>query len=541
MLLALVLTLAFGLSRPAPAAAHPLGNFTTNQYARIDAVAGGLRLVYVLDLAEIPTLQEFARVDADGDGAAGAAERDAYLAAKPAEIASDLHLSLDNRPLTLAPVSESLAFPDGQAGLNLHRLRVVFRAETGGAGGAVAFRNAYASGRIGWRETVVGHAAGFTVDAPDELFVDLSRELRVYPDDLLSSPLDRPAVAFTLTTDPGAPASAGFVADVVADPAAGDDARPGGRDSGARFAALLDGEDLTAAGVVAALVAAAAWGAAHALSPGHGKTVVGAYLIGARGTPRHAAFLGLTVTITHTAGVLALGLVTLFASRSVVPERLFPWMSVVSGLLVVGMGLTVLRHRLTGAANPVARFGHHGHAHGHPHHDHDAHAYAHAHGLPHRHGHEHGHHDGRGNHPHAPDHHRGDAHTHAHSHGGHTHSHLPPGAEGERITWRGLLALGISGGLIPCPSALVVLLGAIALGKVGFGLLLVLAFSLGLAGALTAVGLLFLYAGRFLERRLSPGSRGVALLRYAPVAGAVVLTLAGAAILVRALGETHIL
>ena len=116
------------------------------------------------------------------------------------------------------------------------------------------------------------------------------------------------------------------------------------------------------------------------------------------------------------------------------------------------------------------------------------------------------------------------------------HSHLPPGADGERLTWRGLLALGISGGLLPCPSALLALLGAVAVGRAGFGLLVVVAFSLGLAATLTGVGLLFLYAGRFLERRAIAG-RWSGMLRFAPAIAAVAVTTSGVMIVVRSLME----
>jgi ABC-type nickel/cobalt efflux system permease component RcnA len=260
------------------------------------------------------------------------------------------------------------------------------------------------------------------------------------------------------------------------------------------------------------LLAAMLWGAAHALSPGHGKTVVGAYLVGSRGTPRHAAFLGLTVTITHTAGVIALGMITLFAANYILPERLFPWISVFSGLTVIVLGLWTFRLRLRGE-------GHHHHHHSHDHsHDHaHTHDQDHVHDHEHYHEHEHSHEDG-----------------HVHSHGGHTHSHLPP----QQISWRSLLALGISGGLLPCPSALVVLLGSIALGKVGFGLALVIAFSLGLALTLTSLGLAFLYAGNILNRRIGEGGRIRFVFRYSPALGSVALTFAGAMIILRALEQT---
>jgi ABC-type nickel/cobalt efflux system permease component RcnA len=273
--------------------------------------------------------------------------------------------------------------------------------------------------------------------------------------------------------------------------------RPDGGASGARFASLLDRSESTTIGLVLTLLAAMLWGAAHALSPGHGKTIVGAYLVGSRGTPRHAAFLGLTVTITHTAGVVALGLVTLFASNYILPEQLFPWISVFSGLTIIVLGLWTLQTRLRGDTGP-----------GHHHHDHE-----------HEHDHVHDH-----------------AHNHQHSHEGHTHSHLPP--EGQRVNMRSLLALGISGGLLPCPSALVVLLGSIALGKVVFGLALVVALSLGLATTLTSVGLAFLYAGKLLDSRINGGGRIRLVFRYGPALGPFALVVAGAVIIFRALGQT---
>jgi ABC-type nickel/cobalt efflux system permease component RcnA len=267
---------------------------------------------------------------------------------------------------------------------------------------------------------------------------------------------------------------------------------------GSRFARLVAGGDLTTRGIMEAIGLAMMWGAAHALSPGHGKTLVSAYLVGSRGTPKHAAFLGLTVTITHTTGVLALGLVTLFASRFVVPQDLLPWLGAGSGALVVLIGLSTLWQRLP-------------RRHRHYDHTHDSHDH---------------HHEGS--------HQRGII---THTHGGASHSHLPPGNEGSPLAWRGLLALGVSGGLVPCPSALVVLLGAVALGRAGFGLALVVAFSVGLAATLTLLGIASLYASHFIRRRMPAAGRIGTSFRYAPAAGSVVLTLAGFAIIARALGE----
>jgi ABC-type nickel/cobalt efflux system permease component RcnA len=264
------------------------------------------------------------------------------------------------------------------------------------------------------------------------------------------------------------------------------------------------------------------WGAMHAMTPGHGKTIVGAYLVGARGTAKHAFYLGLATTITHTAGVFALGLVTLFAARFILPEMLFPWLSFFSGLLVVGIGINLFVSRLR-ASDSLSRLSQIGSNYPHHHNTDEAdHTLAHDHSYDHSHPHEHRH---------------GQEHDLDHENGSALHSHLPPGADGAPVTWRSLLALGISGGLLPCPSALVVLLSAIALNRVVFGLVLVFAFSLGLAGVLTAIGILFVYAGRLFKR--SPvQSRFIRLL---PAASALFITLAGLGIAARALIETGLI
>jgi ABC-type nickel/cobalt efflux system permease component RcnA len=231
-------------------------------------------------------------------------------------------------------------------------------------------------------------------------------------------------------------------------------------DSG--FASLIARERLGGWVILASLAAALFWGAAHALSPGHGKTIITAYLVGRRGTPRHAALLGLIVTVTHTIGVFALGLITLLLSRFIVPEQLYPWLNLVSGLLVVGIGASVLRSRLR------RRRRHH-----HQHHQHD---------------HEHD------------------------------------------LSRRALVAVGVSGGLLPCPSALVVLLAAISLHRVGFGLLLIVAFSAGLALTITGIGLVAVLA-RNAFGRLSFEGRALSLL---PTLSALVIVAAGIGMTVRA-------
>jgi ABC-type nickel/cobalt efflux system permease component RcnA len=342
----------------------------------------------------------------------------------------------------------------------------------------------------------------------------LSNRLTNYPEDLLTSPLEQREVEVEIMAM-GSPAQSQAAAPIgQTSSTSRDDA----------FTRLILIEEITLPTFLLALAVSFVWGAMHAMTPGHGKTIVGAYLVGSRGTMRHALYLGLTTTITHTLGVFALGLITLFAAQYIVPETLYPWMSLLSGLFVAGIGVNLFVSRFKSSAiklptvkanlverefSPVLQHSHTGTA-----------THAHKYVLTKSPANAHVH-------PHTSDHH----HDHDHAHG--DHSHLPP----EQITWRSLLALGVSGGLIPCPSALVVMLGAIALNKIGFGLVLVLAFSLGLAAALTAIGMLFIYAGRFFERFPSQGR----LIRMLPVLSALFVSIIGVAIVWRALGEMGII
>jgi ABC-type nickel/cobalt efflux system permease component RcnA len=262
--------------------------------------------------------------------------------------------------------------------------------------------------------------------------------------------------------------------------------------------AMLRAGELSVPLVVGALVAVMVWGAGHALTPGHGKTIVAAYLMGSRSTPWHALYLGLTVTLTHTLGVFALGVISLFASQYVLPEQLYPWLGAVSGVIVVGLGAAMLWKRVRSL--PARR------GHGHRHRSREPRD-----NPPHK-------HDGLNDHAHGSPH--GHAHHHTHDHGP---SHLPPGANGSPVTWRSVLGLGISGGLLPCPSALVLLITAVSINRAALGIVLVVAFSLGLAGVLTAVGLLFVKGSRLAQRQLRLGVWGQLL----PAASALVILAIG--------------
>jgi ABC-type nickel/cobalt efflux system permease component RcnA len=487
--------------------AHPLGNFTINHFTRLEVGRERLRIHFVVDMAEISTFQELQAADRDGDGKPSDAELNAYLEQVSQLYASGLRLNVDGAPLSLRLIKKRIATPAGAGGLPTLRIECDYEGQLPADDARLARRlrleDTNHRDRIGWREIIIVPTDGISVFDSNVFGTAVTDELRAYPQDMLSQPLDERIAELSFTAGQ-APASATLLR--------ARDGRPlvQSRDL---LAELIAVPEITPWVALLGLLIASGLGALHALSPGHGKTVVGAYLVGSRGTARHAAFLGLTVTITHTLGVFALGVVTLFASRYIVPERLFPILSLVSGAIVLTIGLTLFIRRLRGAFGLRAvEHHHHSHQrHEHPHHDDVRTEHQEESVLSHSH----------------------DGHWHSHG-GGHTHTHLPPGADGSRVTWRSLLALGISGGLLPCPSALVVLLSAISLHRVGYGLLLVVAFSLGLACTLTAIGLAFVYAGRLMKRRALPATAG-RITRVLPALSALVIACVGAAICYEAL------
>lgn len=480
------------------AVAHPLGNFTVNRFARIRIETGGVRVRYVIDMAEIPAFQESQVMDANQDGEVSSGESSNYLEKLVPRLTEGVVLTSDGERLPLRLTSKSVSMPQGAGGLKTLRIECDFEGavpESAGAAGRLRFEDTNFGERVGWREMVVEPGAGITVFNSDAYGSAVTNELKAYPQDTLSAPLDERSAEFSWTR--GA-APSGAVALRTRD------GRPATQTRD-RFAELISVKELTPLVALLGLLLAAGLGALHAMSPGHGKTVVGAYLVGSRGTAKHAAFLGLTVTLTHTSSVFALGLLTLFASQYVLPETLFPYISLASGVIVLAIGLTLFVRRLRSAFGWAGANAHHHHEHGHTH---------------------------AADHEHAHD---GDALTH--SHGGREHTHMPPGADGSPLTWRSLLALGVSGGLLPCPSALVVMLSAISLGRVGYGLALIVAFSVGLAATLTAVGLLFVYASRFVAgRRAGEGS----LVKILPVLSSLVIACAGAVICYEALAQAGI-
>jgi nickel/cobalt exporter len=372
----------------APAAsAHPLGNFSVNHIAVVSSSHGEVRVHYVLDQAEIPTFQE--RGTPPGT----------VLARKRAEIVHGLSAFADGRPIALTASGGTIAHRPGQGGLPTTRVELDL-AGRAAPRSTVRVADRTFPGRVGWKAVL---AAGQQ---------DPTRELTVYPKAVLSSPSAVRAATFQVRAD-ALVVPRGAAVRTTAD-----------RSGDGGFTKLFDDAAAGRGVLVLLLLAAFGWGALHALSPGHGKAMVAAYLVGTRGTVSDAVALGATVTVTHTVGVFALGLVTLALSAYVLPEDLYPWLNLVSALLVLGVGAAVLRKRRRAA-------GHHHH--------------------------HHHHHD---------------------------------------ISKKSILAMGASAGVIPCPSALVVLLGAVAQHQVALGLVLITAFSLGLAATLTGLGILVVRAAR---------------------------------------------
>jgi ABC-type nickel/cobalt efflux system permease component RcnA len=475
---------------PAAVVAHPLGNFTINHFAAVRVSPDRISLDVVIDRAEIPAFQEQQRLDVDGDGMLAAAELERERVTACSTLAGDLVLAVDGTALPPGLTAAGLALAPGAGGLPTMRLVCEYEAAlaTPLAGpSTIVFEDRSFAERIGWREIVViGDGvtlAGANADSQSPTGDGISRRLTSYPTDLLAQPLDVRSVRFEATPggpdiaprsapdaqpiDVGLPGAPGGTTDIPGVPGV-----PGG--STEDLAGLIDVSDLNPITILIALAIAFGLGVVHALSPGHGKTIMAAYLVGGRGSTRQAIGLGLAVAVSHTLGVLALAVITIAASSVLPPERLYPILGLASGALVIVIGASLLWSRLRAFQAESGHDHGHGHAHDHGHGDnHDA---------------EHGH-------PHP--------HPHSHAHG---HDHAAPAGDG--ISWRGLIALGLSGGLVPSASALILLLGSIAAGLPAYGLVLVASFGLGMAAVLGGLGLALVHARRLVERRPSAARFG---------------------------------
>jgi nickel/cobalt transporter (NicO) family protein len=500
--------LLLGLS-PAISFAHPMGNFSINHYAKIKIDNKSIEIRYLIDMAEIPTFQEIRQfgITPPADDPAGSR----YLDRQDQLLKEGISLESDGQSVRLDTISRQLAFAGGAGGLPTMKIGFVFRGklDTTASAHKLSYIDDNFPGRAGWKEIVV-LGDGVTILDSSASGTDRSQELNNYSSDVLNSPPQQLSALVgyrTSLSEPASPrqhrSSAAITSSHLShsqfSPATSAVA-PRPRASQAqntprsRFTELISTRSKLSFWVLfSAALIAAGLGALHALEPGHGKTIVAAYLVGSRGTARHAVLLGIVVTAAHTAGVYLLGALTLYASRYIVPEQLYPWLGAISGLSVTVLGILIfLRHR-TGAA------GEHSHA------------------------------------------------------AGEQHSHwflslfkqaapnqaapTEPKTIERALSFRELCMLGITGGIVPCPAALVVLLSAFSLHRIGFGLFLITAFSFGLAAVLVIVGLTMVYAKRAVSSRMRAGNTA---LRYLPALSSAFMVVLGVGITASAVASIHI-
>jgi nickel/cobalt exporter len=525
------------------AVAHPMGNFSVNHYSKITLENDGIRVRYLIDLAEIPTYQELQRASistAAIDPSSNAVIN--YVAMRGAELGHGLALSVDGQLVILRLQSSEVIFPPGAGGLPTMKMGFVYEASYPPSidrqRASLHYADDNYAGHTGWKEIVALASAGSFLRSSVPA-TDRSGELSNYPTDLLTSPpqdleaslvaalptlpeqvvdaqamrLSRPATASAVVAKSveGSPRGGAVrviekapthVVSAPVEPPQSSSAPAASMQLQAnrqltprsKFTELIQEQHLSVWFLFTAALIAIGLGGLHALEPGHGKTIVAAYLVGSKGTARHAFLLGIIVTVAHTAGVFALGAITLYASRYIVPEQLYPWLGALSGITIAGLGCYMLLRRLSGSAT---------------------------------------------DHSHAP---------------GEDHGHWmfwkrPSGDEkiGDRapsgpvatqaVSMAQLFTLGITGGVIPCPAALIVLLSAFALHRIGLGFFLIVAFSVGLAAVLIGFGMLMVYARRFMSHLQIDGPL---TKRWLPVASSAFITVLGLILTVQALSTVHI-
>ncbi len=457
---ALLLALLIGVLVPSVVSAHPLGNVSINHYAAVTVSQTEVRVDVVIDTAEIPTVAAVAALDQNGSGTADPDElADARMGECETRLGA-LSVAVDGRPVRLVVERATLELVPGAQGLPTLRTECLLVGQLEAPierDATLTITDASDPDRLGWREIVVLGDGLTPADA--DAGATVSHRLTIYPDDLLQRPLDERSV--TVELRPGGPA-------------VGIQPMPDAPATDAGAFSL----PATPIAVLIGLALAVLAGAGHAISPGHGKTLMAAYLVGSHGRRRDAVVLGLGVTVSHTVGVVALGGVVLLAGAAIPADRIYPVLSAIAGVAVVGIGATML----IGCVRRLRA--------------HRRHAVAHAHGHAHDHGHDHG----------------------------HDHDLPVPGR-------MGVLAIGLAGGLVPSPAALLLLLGAVAAGEPAYGLGLALAFGLGMAGVLAGLGLVVV-GGRDLASgvaaRLPGAGRLTALVPWAAsvivLAGGVLLT-----------------
>lgn len=519
--------------------AHPMGNFSVNHYSRIELRTGGARLTYILDLAEVPTfelLAQWGRADTPlTPGHDGILTKRAGAQAR--EWLGNVQVTVDGQSVTPQIASTHVDVSEGAGGLPV--LRVTTEATITCAPGSLTLTDRNYPQRTGWKEIVIRSSESVTITRASHMDKDVSHALTEYPaqagivppQDLAASvqwtgaPLAPPVAANSSRLQPSHPVAlaaaqhnhnlelptpAPTVAPQTGGFAAQQKATPGTVVRGDFLSRFLRAGKFGPLAILMGLLAAFGLGAIHALSPGHGKALVAAYLVGSRGTLRHALLLGLTVMLTHTISVFVLGIGVLYFQSYFAPERIVPVLATLSGASLIAIGAWLFSKRLGAFARMRAHQRRH-HQHAELSHSHDDLQLDHAHGTD-----SHTHADGPG---------------HTHSHGGSTHTHALP--EGP-MSLAGLIALGASGGMVPCPSALILLLGAIALRQTAVGLVLLAAFSAGLAVVLMAIGAAVVYAKDWIVRPTAVRDSRVLLLL--PVMSSVAVMIIGILMTLSGLG-----
>jgi len=497
-----------------------MGNFSINHYTGIKIDRGQIELRYIIDLAEIPTYQQIQ--DTGIVARLGDPTLPTYLKQQAAAWQRNLRLQVEGQPVLLQPVSTSVIFPPGAGGLPTMKIGVVYRgtvAAKAAAGSPLRLRytDTNFEGHAGWKEIVVTAGKGVTLDRPLQFATDRSAQLTDYPTNLLNSPPQDLDAEVAYSVGPVAPSPSKALAanlptaaaPVAKSAAVSLDSAPVATPPPAlslrankqatprnRFTELMIRPHMGLWFLITAAFLAAGLGALHALEPGHGKTIVAAYLVGSRGRTRHAVGLGLLVTAAHTAGVYLLGAVVLYASKYVIPERIYPWLSIASGLIIAVMAGYLLLRAWTGAETPEE----------------------HEETTPHSHWYSS----------------KPSIAVAASTLRQDTETALAPGAptranktNNKTVPLRQLLLLGITGGIIPCPAALVVLLSAVSLHRIGLGLFLIVAFSLGLAAVLIVIGIAMVKARGLLARWKTDSPL---MQRWLPLGSASAMLVAGLAI-----------
>jgi nickel/cobalt exporter len=449
-LLAALSLLAVVLDREAEA--HPVGDpFSVNTYLRLTPYADRLRVLYIVDLAEAPSFDEMPRLGVTEDGSIPPDHLRAYLIAKAGEMARGLRVEVDGQRLDLTPVSGRLDLPFGQYATPTVQVRFLYDLAVGEVRPgrrAVLIEDTNAENRSGWREILVGDVPGAVYEGPATFRTDVTKEMTQFSVPLFADAPRSMTAAFTLALDgalpPAPPSTADNFVPLAPSEAPGHaTARAGqGADPPGGAAALLlrAGEGWSM--VLAAIALAAGFGALHALEPGHGKSLIAAYLVGTRGSLLEAMRLGAIVAVAHTIGALVLGGIVIVGVGVIVPGTLFPALQVLAGLIVLGMGGLLARDLVRG--RPLG----------------------------------------------------GDLFAHDHA--------APAG--GGLIRRRQLWTLGLVNGLVPTGSTIVMLIAAVSLGRVGLGLLLILAFGVGFGAVVASVAAAFVFGTRQLAG--APGSTG---------------------------------